>query len=174
MVETKQDRRLGRRPGRSIGLAVVYYLVAGLLALAAAATSVFTVVSAIGSGCQLFFSPTEASNGRGPLAPEETFSCQQHVDFVGPIVAIVVAVVMLATVRRLTRDPMRWGPLVGVGVVVGIAVAVLPLYFIVWVVNFYRYTATLLELAIGLGPLLWALPSGVIVWRQAARRAHLA
>ena len=170
MVEPKQVRALTTaHRGSGIVLAVAYYLIVGLIGLGAAALLLFSTVTAIAGGCYVVFHV----QATGPLlALGQQGSCGQNTDLLGLIVPSLVAVILLTTARRLRRNPPGIGPVVAVGVVVGLAVALLPLVFIVWAADFYDQTPGPLELVIFVGPFLWALASAVIVGRYAARQGE--
>ena len=146
MVEPELPGPTRQRPGVGIRLAAAYYLIIGLIAAAFAAGFLQS------------------------LEPQ---------DFLNPIVASVGSVIFLATARRLWRDPPRLGRLVGVGVVLGIAVAVLSIALILWAADFSgefnifgSKVPTVGLVLLFSGPLLWALASAVIVWRQGARQGE--
>jgi len=177
MVEHEQERAsVGPRRGSGIWLAVAYYLIAGLIGVGAAAWLLLSTVTAIVSdGCASF--SLMNSGEIFALGPTGLFAgagmCEQRTDLLGLIVPSLVAGTLLPTARRLWGNPPRLGLVVGVGVVVGIAVAALPLIFIVWATNFYGFPPGPLEVIIFIGPFLWALASAVVVWRQAARQGKL-
>jgi hypothetical protein len=167
MVEQKQEREPTTPRRRSgIGIAVAYYLIAGLIGLGAAAWLLLSTVSAIAGGCYVVFHVQSS----GPLLVlGEQGSCEQYTDLLGLIVPSLLAVILLTTAGRLRRDRPRLGLLVAFGIVAGLAAALLPLVVIVWAADFYDYSPGLLELVMFVGPFLWALASAVIVGRYFAR-----
>ena len=97
----------------------------------------------------------------------------------GLIAASAVSATLLITARRLRRDPSRLGLLVGVGVVVGIVVAALPVFLILSMADLFGSISVFgpqmptVNLVLPLlGPLLWSLASAVAVWRHARRSAR--
>ncbi len=166
MVDQEQEGATGTPPrGSDTGPAVAYYGLVGLIGAALAAWFVFSLLEAfLGGYCPI---------GR----PGELSLCGHSLrDLIAPVVASVVGATLLPTARRLRRNPSRLGPLGGVGVVVGVAVAVLPIVLILWAADFSsdfnifgsKVSTAGLVLLFAV-PLLWALQSAVIVWRQAAR-----
>jgi len=98
-------------------------------------------------------------------------------DFAAPSIAAIVGVTLVPTARRLRQDPPRLGTLVGVGVVVGLAVAVLPIVLILRAADLFgdfnifgSKVPTVGLVLLFAGPLLWALQSALTVWRHAGRR----
>ncbi len=148
--------RQGR--GRGIRLAAAYYLIAGLIGTALGAYYGLSLAQAI--------------------LGDYGHSLQ---DFLVPIVGSLVGVTLLPSARRLRRDPPQLGLLVGAGVVVGLAVAALPIVLILWVAdlfgsfNVFGSEIPTVRLVLPfVGPLLWAIASAVAIWRQATREERRA
>lgn len=92
------------------------------------------------------------------------------------VVAAMVSVILLVTARRLWHVPPRLGLLVGVGVALGIAVAALPIVFILSVADIVGSIAvfgpqmpTVNLVLIFVPPLVLAVGSAVAVWRAARK-----
>lgn len=169
MAGQTHELSAGRQRGRTaMGLAVAFYGLAGLVALAAGAWLLFSTTTAMTGGCYVILhlqgSPLLT------LGSQDDFLCEQTTDLLGLIVPAFVAATLLPTALRLRRNPPRLGPVVAVGVVVGLGVAALPLAFILWALDFYGFPPGPLELVIFAGPFLWALVSAVIVARRAMAR----
>jgi len=90
-------------------------------------------------------------------------------------------VTLLPAAIRLRRNPPQVGPLVGVAVVVGVVVALLPIILILWAAaadlsgEFNIFGSKVQTVGLVLlfsGPLLWALASAIIVWRQGGRQGE--
>jgi len=165
MLESKQDRGLTTpRRGGGMGPAVAYYRIVGGFGAALGAWFVLSLVREMGDGCP----PGGAVCGHSLL------------ELIPPFVASVVGLTLLPTARRLRADPPRLGPLVGIGAVGGVAVAVLPIVLIVWAAAgsgefniFGSKVSTVGLVVLFVPPLLWALWSAVIVARYAHRRGQL-
>ena len=169
MAQQTHELSQGRQRGRTaVDVAVAFYGLAGLIALAAGAWLLLSTTTAMTGGCYVVF---HLQGSRLlTLGSQDGFLCEQTTDLLGLIVPALVAATLLPTAWRLRRKPPRLGPVVAVGVVVGLAVAALPLAFILWAVDFYGFPPGPLELVIFAGPFLWALVSAVIVGRQAMAR----
>ena len=153
-----------RRQSRNLGSAVAYY---GLVGLAGAALAAWFVISTV-----------ETLLG-GYCDPGAEFLCHYVSDLIAPTIAFVVGLTLLPTARQLRRNPPELGPLVGVGVVVGVVVALLPIILILWAADFSgefnvfgSKVPTLGLVLLFSAPLLWAVASAVIVWRQGVRQGE--
>jgi hypothetical protein len=164
VAQQPESQRGPPQPGSGLGLAVAYYGFVGLIGAALAAWFVLSTVEALlGGFCD----------------PGAEFLCHNVQDLIAPTIACVVGLTLLPTAMWLRRNPAQLRPLVGVGVIVGVVVALLPIIVILWAADFSGEfnifgskvpTAALVLLFSG--PLLWALASAVIVWRQSARQGE--
>jgi hypothetical protein len=154
-----------KRPGGSIGVAIAYYGIVGLIGAALAAWFVFSLV-------------TDLLSGNCEIGAPGAFLCDHSLqDFIAPAIAFVVGIALLPTARRLRRVPPRLGPLVGVGAVVGVAVALLPIVLVPadfsGSFNIFGSMVPTIVLALPfVGLLLLALASAVIVWRLVASQGR--
>jgi len=159
-----ESQRLPPRPGSGVGVAVAYYGLLGLIGAALAAWFLFSTVEALlGGFCD----------------PGAQVLCHYVQDFIAPTIALVVGVTLLPAAIRLRRNPPQVGPLVGVAVVVGVVVALLPIILILWAADpsgefniFGEKVPTVGLVVLFSGPLLWALASAVIVWREGGRQGE--
>jgi hypothetical protein len=158
-------------PTRAPRLAILYYVIAGIAAAGIALTSGLGAVTAATAGCRLVFSPEAGDLAADPLG--ETGSCMQYVDAQGLLLTSVVAAVLLVTAAQLLGAPSRWRIPVALGVVIGAVVGAVPLSFIAWAMDFYRLAPGPVELGVALVPLAWAVGSGFLVWRTAARSRQI-
>lgn len=168
--QAREHRARTRRHSSNPGSAIAYYALVGLVAATLAAWFVIsTLESLLGGYCD----------------PGADFLCHYIPDLIVPSITLVTGVSLLATARRISREPPRLGPMVGVGTVVGVVVAVLPILLVVVAADGYRRASgtssddfnifgssfpTAALLLLSAIPLLWALHSAVIVWRHGARR----
>ena len=110
--QKQQPAPVSTWPDGGLGTAVGYYALMGLFGAALATWFVFSLATQILAGqCSSF----------GLL-------CDRSLqEFIAPGVAGVVGGTLLPTAFRLRRTPPMFGPIVGAGVVVGVAIAVLPI-----------------------------------------------
>jgi hypothetical protein len=118
-----------------LGLARLYYGVAGLVAVILAAGVVAPVVTGAGGGCQVVLSigngrpfgagpgPTPQASA-GPAVPGGAAACSQSVDVVLPLIAVILGVVLVATAIRLGRGAAPWGPMIAIGSIAAIVAAI--------------------------------------------------
>jgi hypothetical protein len=156
---------------RSLSLARSYYVIAGLIAGAAGA---YTIVSSIGSaltGCTLVFAQADfvTPPNTGPI-PDNLPTCQQYVDLLAIGIQLALGAALLATAWYFARQGRTATLLLRGGAVLGIAAGSTPLAFILWLINYYRQTPTIIDFAVAGVPLAAALLAAWVTWRATAHR----
>jgi hypothetical protein len=172
MVDRDTDQRTQVAPRRTgLRLAALFYGLVGLIGLAVGGMLLVSTVTALASGCHVVI------NGPGieglTLNASPDFTCEQYTDLTGLLLPGLVAGIMLPAARRLWRNPPRVGVLGGVAAVMGVALALLPLLFFLWALDFYGFPASPIEIFLYTAPALWAIASAVIVARHAVRSRRL-
>jgi hypothetical protein len=173
---------MGSRP-LSVVLARTFYGIAVAAALILAVGVVAPAMTGAPGGCQVVLSigvpslsgpadvgpapaPTPGSTGSGVPS-----GCTQYVNIVLPLVAIVLAAILLLTTMRLGGEPATWGVSVAVGAIAGIVATLGAAFEIIAISSSDQPGSSpgLGVLLIALIPVVVALASAFAIWRAQER-----
>ena len=148
-------------------LARVFFAGVGLAFAAFAVNLIATAVSSASRGCHLVFARSDMWEppSNGPI-PSTMPDCQQYVDVVPIVVAVLGAALLLATAARFGHTDRASHLIIGAGALLGVVASAIPMVMIWWVSDYYDGSAPdAIGIALGSVPLLLGVGAAWVTWR---------